>query len=650
MTTSFSIRQKLWTAIITMALLIIAYLVYSTLAQQVSGDRVRSLQRFIHQEATYGTSLSLMNNINRRELLSKAFINTGDSKLKDIVELLNVEFEQLLEDVTSKEGKGRELEELTNLNTRYVALTGEQIWPKYQQLLGQQQSLNNDIGPTMEKLVSDLRERNLASENIASAETSGRLSNSILSARAYFNQFILQSNETAFARAELELLATHVTLLELADTIPPEQTQYLQQLNTLYEDLQHLIVSSHDLKLELNQLNEQSTQQASEIVKQLMSYQVKQWRGLDYDTQKVEQFLTDFALHSVIFLSVALLIGGGILVLISRQITGNLSELMERIKQIASGDGDLTKRVQIRSRDETGILGSQVNDFIASIQKLIVNAQNIAADVRGKSTENLALVQNTSELLAEQMSGYSQIATSIEQISTTTQSISENAAASNDGVGQAFESIKKGGEVIDNSVTEINAMAEKLALASSASKALGEDTENVTRVLEVIKSMADQTNLLALNAAIEAARAGEAGRGFSVVAEEVRSLANHTQNSAMEIEQSVMQLKNRSDELIGFIAQCNQNSEATIACTEVVKTVFNELNQTFNDIHTMSGSISVALEESATANNVVMQDTNDVASFSKKVNQIANQSLGINQVTAKQIAELEQALGQFKTA
>ena len=232
---------------------------------------------------------------------------------------------------------------------------------------------------------------------------------------------------------------------------------------------------------------------------------------------------------------VAGLLGLVLIWLTASGVTRPINSVAEMLKNIASGEGDLTQRLNYSKQDELGELVNWFNRFLDKLQPTIAQIKQSITEARGTADQSSEIARQTSEGMQVQFREIDQVATASNEMSATAHDVANSASNAANAAKGADQSAKDGMSIIERSTRDINQLADEVSKAVTEVEALAVNSEQIGSVLEVIRSIAEQTNLLALNAAIEAARAGESGRGFAVVADEVRNLAKRTQDSVEEI-------------------------------------------------------------------------------------------------------------------
>ena len=353
---------------------------------------------------------------------------------------------------------------------------------------------------------------------------------------------------------------------------------------------------------------------------------------------------------SLILVAIALLITLSVAIYFPRLIVGPITELTAVLNQLASGKGDLTKRMPRMGQDEIGKLAFSFNRFMSGMRTLIENIQGVAKEVHDAS-ETLKSGAMKSESISQ---GYAssmelvstanhEMGLAIQEVSKNTQQVSEEARLSNDISIQVSSEFKK-------AMTEIQELAENVNNSGQVIEELVEETTNIASVLDVIKGIAEQTNLLALNAAIEAARAGEQGRGFAVVADEVRTLASKTQQSTGDINNMIENLRGGVNKAVESMKQGQEKANRTVEYAQTSENSIQQISTSLTSITDRIHQVASAIEEQTSVIDEINENLNGVKDLSDSgmdsAKEIGQSVEGLNQ----QASNLNNQTSSFKVS
>ncbi|WP_207886829.1 methyl-accepting chemotaxis protein [Pseudomonas sp. 30_B] len=315
----------------------------------------------------------------------------------------------------------------------------------------------------------------------------------------------------------------------------------------------------------------------------------------------LQRAMDDERVHgSMIEFGVGLLLSllGIVLVwLTARGVTRPLLRLAGMVEAIADGDGDLTRRLDYSRRDELGRVAQGFNRFLDKLQPVMGQLQGAVSDTRATADRSALVAREASDGMQQQFREIDQVATALHEMTATAQDSARNAAQAAAAAGQADQSAREGLDVIAHATQGIGELARGMTTAMAQVQALAERSEQIGQVLEVIRSIAEQTNLLALNAAIEAARAGEQGRGFAVVADEVRGLAQRTQSSVEEIREVIANLQSGTREVAQAMHGSHGQAQHNVGQVQQAVEALQRIAHSVNLISEMNLQIASAAEE-----------------------------------------------------
>ncbi|WP_419789652.1 methyl-accepting chemotaxis protein [Pseudomonas syringae] len=288
---------------------------------------------------------------------------------------------------------------------------------------------------------------------------------------------------------------------------------------------------------------------------------------------------------------------------ITRQITTPLQETLEVVERVASGD--LSRNLKVDRKDELGKLQATIQRMTVSLRELVGGIRDGVTQIASAAEELSAVTEQTSAGVNSQKVETDQVATAMHEMTATVQEVARNAEEASEAAVTADRQARDGERVVNEAIAQIERLASAVGNSSEAMGALKQESDKIGSVLDVIKSVAEQTNLLALNAAIEAARAGEAGRGFAVVADEVRSLAQRTQKSTEEIEALIARLQSGTQQATTVMDSSRELSTSSVDLTRRAGGSLESITKTVSAIQAMNQQIAAAAEEqSATAEEI----------------------------------------------
>ncbi|WP_448548160.1 methyl-accepting chemotaxis protein [Thalassotalea fusca] len=329
-----------------------------------------------------------------------------------------------------------------------------------------------------------------------------------------------------------------------------------------------------------------------------------------------ERLITDpvqsaFWSYSIVVLLIITLIAGLIWLLLT-PLFKRISDLKAAMHEIAEGDGDLTQRINNQRPDEIGALTKEFNTFVDKIQGLVKETVVITNDVEQSTEQATAVGHQTSNIIEDQKREIDMVATAATELAQTSQDISNNANASKELANNAEQQVSEGARVVAQAASGINQLSDNVSSAAEVVSKLREGTQSIGEVLTVIRGIAEQTNLLALNAAIEAARAGEQGRGFAVVADEVRTLASRTQESTANIEAIIDDLQTTATSAVDVMNQSRDEAAHSVELTEQVHNVLAEITTVITEFQNQTLEIANAVNQQATVAEEVSQNVENV--------------------------------------
>lgn len=329
----------------------------------------------------------------------------------------------------------------------------------------------------------------------------------------------------------------------------------------------------------------------------------------------------------VVIAGLLIVIFGSLIVIwLAIRITQPLRQVTGALQQISSGEGDLTQRIRVQSQDEVGVLAGHFNQFISQLADMIQRMADSIKESLSKSEQATKLAFKTNHDVEQQQQQIVMVATASEEMSQSSVDVAKNAAHAADASHRAEQASLSGRQAIKTTTCNIEALAQQMQVSMSRVEGLAADSDNISEVLLVIRSVAEQTNLLALNAAIEAARAGEQGRGFAVVADEVRALAARTATSVSEIETVINNLQKATSAVVHSIQESSSLARDSAVQVLDASNMFDTIGSAVEEITQRSTQIATAAEEQSMVAGDISQTLQNIRSVADEVTDLAKES------------------------
>ncbi|AZD74411.1 Methyl-accepting chemotaxis sensor/transducer protein [Pseudomonas chlororaphis subsp. aurantiaca] len=334
--------------------------------------------------------------------------------------------------------------------------------------------------------------------------------------------------------------------------------------------------------------------------------------------------------------------------LMARSVTRPILGVAHMLEDIASGEGDLTRRLAYDKKDELGQLAGWFNRFLDKLQPIIAEVKRSVQDARGTADQSSAIATQTSAGMEQQYRQVDQVATASHEMSATAQDVARSAAQAAQAARDADQATRQGLSVIDRTTASIDHLAADMSTAMTQVEGLAANSEKIGTVLEVIRAIAEQTNLLALNAAIEAARAGEAGRGFAVVADEVRNLARRTQESVEETRQVIEELQSGTQDVVGSMGNSHRQAQGSVEQVGQAVTALRQIGDAVTVISDMNLQIASAAEEQSAVAEEINNNVATIRDVTESLSEQANESARVSQSLNSLANQQQSLMDQFR--
>ncbi len=466
-------------------------------------------------------------------------------------------------------------------------------------------------------------------ERVRELRTVADLRNGMTTFRLMLRRYIAVPNDVN-KKLLMETIDTFLSDISKARTsLPTALSSQLEEAHAGMRRYREVLVEVAGLFEQKQNMREQVDQE-SKAMDKIMSGLMDTQQRLAHEDQH------SAFIQMAVLTALALVIGLLASVLISRQITAPLALTVDLARRIAKGD--LTVQARSARKDELGDLQNAMQEMAQNLNTLVQGIGNGVTQISTSAEKLSAMSEQTSAGVRQQKSEVDQVATAMHEMASTVQEVARNTTDASAAATLADQQARHGSTVVKQATVQISELAMAIEELGGAMNVLTQDSEQIGKVIDVIKAVAEQTNLLALNAAIEAARAGEQGRGFAVVADEVRSLAQRTQDSTKEIEALIVTLQQGTQAAATLMTSSRERTLDTVVLAQKAELAITEINQSIGTIQEMSLQISAAAEQQSAV-------ADEINRSIVSVRDVADQSAVASEESAAATIELA-SLGQ----
>ena len=431
-------------------------------------------------------------------------------------------------------------------------------------------------------------------------------------------------------------------LIDIEDVYEVLRREMLPRLRTLTQELEQTATVGKDVQASVTQISERlsDTLQSAQQVTDLASHSIDVAKT---NVSGVNQTITFVSIAAVSSIVALLFIIG-----MSSAIYEPIEQLKEMLTDIANGNGDLTKRMRYEAKNEFGEISGLFNQFVSKLQRTVADVKTNVADMDQQIVAMTEEANRATNDISTQKEATTMIATSMNEMEMSVQEVANNSKEAASAANATSQTANDGQGIVLGTIKSIETLAGDVGNAAGVITQLEEDSTAMRKVTDTIEGIAEQTNLLALNAAIEAARAGEQGRGFAVVADEVRALAGRTQESTVEIQTMINRLQESTKNAVEKMETSKNEALKAVKSAEEAGNSLSNITSSVSQIDNMSIQIATASSQQSTVASEINRKVNNIQELSLKTAQSSHEILESAQMLTERSAHLKMLMNQFQ--
>ncbi len=627
------ISTKLWAGFLGMVLLTaMGTGIGWVLAGQTSTDTKRMVEVDVTEQAAAQSAHAY---IVAAGDAGKAFLLTPDlghvARVDGYIEKAETSL-QNIERISANEGRRQAAAQALQKIDAYRSLFREVVDLRTQRGLTHKEGLEGNLRKSVHAIEEKIEKQGLAELTVL-----------LLMSRRHEKDFLLRGDEKYLAKIAQRIEEFSEQMEEFG--IPSdEQTEIRGLWQNYYSGMASIVEIGKKIDAEKQQFN----QIYDELVLSTVAISEAASQNIAEAEEELAHKLAQAQSLLAGVLVVAVLIGLFVAVFTSRSITRPLAAIVHRISEIQESN-DLTQRINAGSKDEIGDLANRFDTFVETLHDVIVDVNAAAREVASAAAEITTSSRETTHGMEQQNQQVFQISSAIEQMSS---SVIEVARKSGEAANNASESGKvaqEGSEVVNQTIEGMQVIRDTVSAGAASVMELGKRGEQIGQIIDVINDIADQTNLLALNAAIEAARAGEHGRGFAVVADEVRKLADRTTKATDEIGQSIQAIQKETGEAVQRMNAGTEHVTVGVKRTTEAGQSLQKIVANAQDVAGMIQSIAAAAEQQSAASEEVSRNVQAVSEVTRQSTESVSQAAAAASQLSGKAEQLQTLVGRFKT-